>query len=432
MKKVAFITLGCKVNTYETEGMKRLFEKSGYEVVEPDNCADVYVINTCTVTHLSDRKSRQMIRRARRLNPDAVIAAVGCYAQVAPEEVSKIEGVNLVIGNNRKSEIVELVEEVSRDEKKIEVLPGRELKEYEELWAGSYTGHTRAFLKIQDGCDQFCSYCIIPFARGRIRSRSMESIMDEARKLVDNGFKEIVLTGIHLTSYGKDTGKGTLLDVIRELDKMERLSRIRLGSLEPLYMTEEMIREMSGIEKLCPHFHLSLQSGCDETLARMNRKYTTTEYRGIVEKIRRYFEDVAITTDIMTGFPGETDAEFRKTCEFVQSIGFSQAHIFQYSVRKGTKAAAMKDQVPPEVKEERSKILTAICNNSMRAFRENQIGRVKDVLFEEKVDGYYAGHTDNYIPVRVLSDENLSGELLSVRLVKNEHDFMIGQLYNEK
>ena len=244
--------------------MKRLFEKSGYLVVEPEACADVYVINTCTVTHLSDRKSRQMIRRARRLNPDAVIAAVGCYAQVAPEEVSKIEGVNLVIGNNRKSEIVDLVEELSRDEQRIEVSLRKELKNYEELWAEAYTGQTRAFLKIQDGCDQFCSYCIIPFARGRIRSRSIESITREAWKLINNGFKEIVLTGIHLTSYGKDIGMSTLIDVIKELDKINGLVRIRLGSLEPLYMTEKMIKEMSTIEKLCPHFHLSLQSGCDE------------------------------------------------------------------------------------------------------------------------------------------------------------------------
>jgi len=428
MKKVAFITLGCKVNTYETEGMKRLFENSGYQVVEPDAAADVYVINTCTVTHLSDRKSRQMIRRAKRLNPDAVIAAVGCYAQVAPDEVSKIDGVNLVIGNNRKSEIVELVEGISRNEQRIEVLPGKSLKEYEELWVGSYTGHTRAFLKIQDGCDQFCSYCIIPFARGRIRSRSIESIIEESRKLVENGFKEIVLTGIHLTSYGKDTGAGTLLDVIKELNKLDGLLRIRLGSLEPLYMTGEMIREISEIEKLCPHFHLSLQSGCDETLARMNRKYTTAEYREIVDRIRQHFDDAAITTDIMTGFPGETDEEFRKTCKFVESIGFSQAHIFQYSIRKGTKAAAMKDQIPPEVKEERSRILAEICSRSMHEFRERQVGKIKDVLFEEKTEEYWTGHTGNYIPVRVLCDRDIGGELLDVMITKNEHDYMVGQI----
>jgi len=428
MKKVAFLTLGCKVNTYETEGMKRLFEKAGYLVVEPDTAADVYVINTCTVTHLSDRKSRQMIRRAKRLNPDSVIAAVGCYAQVAPDEVSKIEGVNLIVGNNHKSEIVDLVEDASRDAQRIEVSPRKDLKSFEELWAESYSGQTRAFLKIQDGCDQFCSYCIIPFARGRVRSRSTESIMTEAKKLIDNGFKEIVLTGIHLTSYGKDTGAGTLLDVIKELDKINGLLRIRLGSLEPLYMTGDMIKEMSKVKKLCPHFHLSLQSGCDETLSRMNRRYTTAEFKEIVDNLRRNFDDVAVTTDIMTGFPGETEEEFRKTCDFVESIGFSQAHIFQYSVRKGTKAAEMKEQVPHSVKEERSKILSEICNKSMHDFRERQIGKTTGVLFEEKIEGYYAGHTGNYIPVRVLSDKDISGELLDVILVKNEHDYIVGQI----
>ncbi|NLX76076.1 MAG: tRNA (N(6)-L-threonylcarbamoyladenosine(37)-C(2))-methylthiotransferase MtaB [Clostridiaceae bacterium] len=428
MRKVAFITLGCKVNTYETEGMKRLFEKSGYLIVEPEDCADVYVINTCTVTHLSDRKSRQMIRRAKRLNPNAVIAVVGCYAQVAPEEAAGIEGVNLVIGNNHKSEIVELVEKYSGGAQKIEVSLRSELKSYEELWTESYTGQTRAFLKIQDGCDQFCSYCIIPFARGKVRSRSIESIIHEAAKLADNGFKEIVLTGIHLTSYGKDTGANTLLDVIKELDKINGILRIRLGSLEPLYMTGEMIREMSMVEKLCPHFHLSLQSGCDETLRRMNRRYTTAEFREIVENIRQNIDDVAITTDIMTGFPGETEEEFRETLSFVESIGFSQAHIFQYSVRKGTKAAEMKEQIPPQVKEERSKILMEICEKSMYNFREKQIGKVTGVLFEEQDEGYWTGHTGNYIPVRVLSEKNISGELLNVKLVENRHDFITGQI----
>lgn len=357
MKRVAFITLGCKVNTYETEGMKRLFEQAGYIVVEPDISADVYVINTCTVTHLSDRKSRQMIRRARRLNPDAIIAAVGCYAQIAPEEVSSIEGVNLVIGNNHKSEIIDLVNRASCDSQKVEVSLRKDMRTFEELWAESYTDQTRAFLKIQDGCDQFCSYCIIPFARGSIRSRNIDSIIAEANKLSQNGFKEIVLTGIHLTSYGNDTGEHTLIDVIERLNDIDGLERIRLGSLEPLYMTEEMIRDMSEIEKLCPHFHLSLQSGCDETLRRMNRKYTTAEYREIVENIRKYFDDPAITTDIMTGFPGETEDEFRQTCIFVEAIEFSQIHVFQYSVRKGTKAADMKEQIPPMLKEERSKNL---------------------------------------------------------------------------
>jgi threonylcarbamoyladenosine tRNA methylthiotransferase MtaB len=428
MKRVAFITLGCKVNTYETEGMKRLFEQAGYIVVEPDISADVYVINTCTVTHLSDRKSRQMIRRARRLNPDAIIAAVGCYAQIAPEEVSSIEGVNLVIGNNHKSEIIDLVNRASCDSQKVEVSLRKDMRTFEELWAESYTDQTRAFLKIQDGCDQFCSYCIIPFARGSIRSRNIDSIIAEANKLSQNGFKEIVLTGIHLTSYGNDTGEHTLIDVIERLNDIDGLERIRLGSLEPLYMTEEMIRDMSEIEKLCPHFHLSLQSGCDETLRRMNRKYTTAEYREIVENIRKYFDDPAITTDIMTGFPGETEDEFRQTCIFVEAIEFSQIHVFQYSVRKGTKAADMKEQIPPMLKEERSKKLVEISEMSAHNFRQKQIGKTARVLIEDKHKDYYQGHTENYLPVRVVFEDDICGKVLSVKLIKNTKEYIIGKI----
>ncbi len=428
MKSVAFITLGCKVNTYETEGMKRLFEQSGYTVVEPVVAADVYVINTCTVTHLSDRKSRQMIRRARRLNPEAVIAAVGCYAQVAPEEVSNIEGVNLVIGNNHKSEIISLVKNASYDTQKVEVSLRKDMKEFEELWAESYTERTRAFLKIQDGCDQFCSYCIIPFARGGIRSRNLDNIIIEAEKLSQNGFSEIVLTGIHLTSYGNDTGENTLVDVIEKMNEIDGLERIRLGSLEPLYMTEKMIRKMSEIKKLCPHFHLSLQSGCDETLLRMNRKYTTADYRDIVENIRRYFEDVSITTDIMTGFPGETESEFKQSCDFVQSIGFSQIHVFQYSVRDGTKAAGMKEQISPILKQERSKIFTKISKRSAHDFRQRQIGKIVSILFEDKHNDYFHGHTENYLPVVVKSDADICGRIVNVELIQNTKDHIIGKI----
>lgn len=426
MKKVAFITLGCKVNTYETEGMKRIFEKDGYVVVEPDEVADVYIINTCTVTHLSDRKSRQMIRRARRMNPKAIIAAVGCYAQTSPDEVSAIDGVNLVVGNNHKNEILNLVKEASSSTLKVTVSTRKELNEYEELWAQSFSGRTRAFLKIQDGCDQFCSYCIIPVARGGIRSRSMGSIVEEAQRLSENGFKEIVLTGIHLTSYGMDTGGYQLVDVIENLNRIEGIRRIRLGSLEPLYMNRELIARMSGIEKLCPHFHLSLQSGCNETLLRMNRKYTTAEYREIIEDIRENFPDVAFTTDIMTGFPGETEEEFQKTCSFAESIGFSQIHIFQYSVRKGTKAATMADQVPAPVKEERSKILSDIAEKLKDSFRKKYTGKTMAVLFEHVQDGLWEGHTANYIPVRVSHEKNLSGEIIPVRLIENKGDFVAG------
>lgn len=427
-KTVSFMTLGCKVNTYETEGMKRIFEKGGYNIVDPESPADVVIINTCTVTHLSDKKSRQMVRRARRLNPNAIIAAVGCYAQIAPHEVSAIKGVNLVIGNNHKGEILKLVEESSFDSLKVAVSERNDIKGYEDLQAQSFTGQTRAFLKIQDGCNQFCSYCIIPYARGGIRSRSLESILMEAVKLSENNFKEIVLTGIHLTSYGMDSGEHTLLDVIKSLNGIKGIERIRLGSLEPFHMSGELISKMSEIEKLCPHFHLSLQSGCDKTLMRMNRKYTTGEYMEIVEIIRHYFPDAAVTTDIMTGFPGETDEEFLETCNFVKRVGFSQAHVFQYSVRKGTRAASMPDQVSPDVKEYRSKILIQICEDLKRDFRQKYIDKTLDVLFEHERDGLMEGHTSNYIPVRVPGALDLSGEIKPVRLVEIRKDFVLGQI----
>jgi len=428
MKKVAFITLGCKVNTYETEGMKRIFEENGYEVVDFGALADVCVINTCTVTHLSDKKSRQMIRRARRINPNAIVAAVGCYAQVAPDEVSNIEGVNLVIGNNHKADIVRLVNEASHNTQKTEVSERKCLSEYEKLWIDSYSERIRAILKIQDGCDQFCSYCIIPYARGNVRSRNSEDIINEARRLSENGFTEIVLTGIHLTSYGKDTGDESLVNVLCNLNSLKGIKRIRLGSIEPLYMSQELIHTLSGLEKLCPHFHLSLQSGCDETLMRMNRRYTTSEYMDIVNNIRKNFLNAAITTDIMVGFPGETEEEFKKTCSFVEKVGFSQAHIFQYSIRKGTKAAGMPNQISPEIKEKRSKILIDICEKSKNNYRDQYLGKVMEVLFENEKESLWEGHTVNYIPVRVASKTPLSGTICSVKLIEKRGDFVLGQI----
>jgi threonylcarbamoyladenosine tRNA methylthiotransferase MtaB len=428
MKKVAFITLGCKVNTYETEGMKRIFEENGYEVVDFGALADVCVINTCTVTHLSDKKSRQMIRRARRINPNAIVAAVGCYAQVAPDEVSNIEGVNLVIGNNHKADIVRLVNEASHNTQKTEVSERKCLSEYEKLWIDSYSERIRAILKIQDGCDQFCSYCIIPYARGNVRSRNSEDIINEARRLSENGFTEIVLTGIHLTSYGKDTGDESLVNVLCNLNSLKGIKRIRLGSIEPLYMSQELIHTLSGLEKLCPHFHLSLQSGCDETLMRMNRRYTTSEYIDIVNNIRKNFLNAAITTDIMVGFPGETEEEFKKTCSFIEKVGFSQAHIFQYSIRKGTKAAGMPNQISPEIKEKRSKILIDICEKSKNNYRDQYLGKVMEVLFENEKESLWEGHTVNYIPVRVASKTPLSGTICSVKLIEKRGDFVLGQI----
>lgn len=428
MKKVAFITLGCKVNTYETEGMKRIFEENGYEVVDFGALADVCVINTCTVTHLSDKKSRQMIRRARRINPNAIVAAVGCYAQVAPDEVSNIEGVNLVIGNNHKADIVRLVNEASHNTQKTEVSERKCLSGYEKLWIDSYSERIRAILKIQDGCDQFCSYCIIPYARGNVRSRNSEDIINEARRLSENGFTEIVLTGIHLTSYGKDTGDESLVNVLCNLNSLKGIKRIRLGSIEPLYMSQELIHTLSGLEKLCPHFHLSLQSGCDETLMRMNRRYTTSEYIDIVNNIRKNFLNAAITTDIMVGFPGETEEEFKKTCSFIEKVGFSQAHIFQYSIRKGTKAAGMPNQISPEIKEKRSKILIDICEKSKNNYRDQYLGKVMEVLFENEKESLWEGHTVNYIPVRVASKTPLSGTICSVKLIEKRGDFVLGQI----
>ncbi|HEY8500195.1 MAG TPA: tRNA (N(6)-L-threonylcarbamoyladenosine(37)-C(2))-methylthiotransferase MtaB [Clostridia bacterium] len=428
MKTVAFITLGCKVNIYETEGMKRIFEEGGYKVVPPDCAADVYVINTCTVTHLSEKKSRQMIRRARRTNPRAIIAAVGCYSQISPDEALAVDGVNLVIGNNHKGEILELVEQAGLETKKVLVSERRDLNNYEEMKVECYTGHTRAFLKIQDGCDQFCSYCIIPIARGKIRSRSLDSIIDEADALADKGFCEIVLTGIHITSYGRDIKGVTLLDAIYGLNRIEGIKRIRLGSLEPLYMSADTVKRMAQAEKLCPHFHLSLQSGCDETLKRMNRKYTTAEYEEIVTNIRDTFPDAAITTDIMTGFPGETGEEFEQTCDFVKKIGFSQAHIFQFSARKGTKAADMPNQIPSSEKERRSKILSEICEKSQENYRAEYIGRNMDVLFEQKKGKLWEGLTTNYIPVQVEYDGTLTGKIKNVRLEKSVNGVVLGHI----
>ena len=428
MKTVAFITLGCKVNIYETEGMKRIFEEGGYKVVPPESPADVYVINTCTVTQLSEKKSRQMIRKAKRTNPRAIIAAVGCYSQIAPDEVLAVDGVNLVIGNNHKGEILKLVEQAGLETKNVIVSERRELSDYEDLKVNRYTGHTRAFLKIQDGCDQFCSYCIIPIARGKIRSRSPESIIDEAKSLADKGFCEIVLTGIHITSYGKDIKGTTLLDVIHEINRIEGIMRIRLGSLEPLYMSDDIVKKMAQAEKLCPHFHLSLQSGCDETLKRMNRKYTTAEYENIVKIIRKTFPDAAITTDIMAGFPGETQEEFEQTCNFVERIGFSQAHIFKYSARKGTKAANMPDQIPMSEKERRSKILFEICEKSKERYRAGYIGKNMDVLFEQKRGKLWEGLTVNYIPVHAEHDGDLAGKIKNVRLEKSLNGVILGHI----
>lgn len=428
-KSVAFITLGCKVNIAETEGMKRLFEKAGYRIVDSDEFADVYVINTCTVTNMGDRKSRQMLRRVHAINPEAVVAAVGCFAQVSPEEAAKVEGVSLVVGNNMKHEIVSLVEQAAGSGKGIYVRGRQQLDEFEELPVETYTGHTRAFIKVQDGCDNFCAYCIIPYARGPVRSRKMEDVIKEAVNFSRQGFKEIVLTGIHLTSF-RDNGTGAdLIDLIGEISRIDGIERIRLGSLDPVYITPRVIEFAKNTTKLCPHFHISLQSGSAATLKRMNRKYTPDDYRRAVNALREAIPDAAITTDVMVGFPGETRQEFEESLAFCDEMEFLWAHVFKYSPRKGTPAARFKDQVSPGGKEERSRAMIALAEKNREKFYRRFIGTQQEVLFEQPVPGSpgsVEGLTANYIPVEAELDESVIGKILPVRLVDIRGERMKG------
>ena len=400
MKKVAFITLGCKVNQYETNAMAQEFLRKGYKVVEHTKVADIYVINTCTVTNMSDRKSRQMLRRVKELNQRAVVVACGCYAQVAKGELEKIEEVDLILGNNEKKKIVELVEEFQKNNRKeLEVEDVMNQKEFVEFGSVIYTEKIRAVIKVQDGCDRFCSYCIIPYARGRVRSRKPESIISEIKKIAEEGIKEVVITGIHIASYGKDFKNENyrLIDLLEEINKIEGIERIRLGSLEPLLITEEFVSRLVKLEKICHHFHLSLQSGCDETLKRMNRRYTTEEFRNIVKLLRENYKDVNLTTDVIVGFPGETEEEFNRTYEFLKEIKFYKMHVFKYSQRKGTKAAVMSGQIDGKKKEERSQKLIELSNKYEKEYNETYVGKEVEVLWEEEKEGFYRGHTKNYM-----------------------------------
>jgi len=429
MTKVAFYTLGCKVNQYETEAMEELFKKRGYSIVSPDENADIYVINTCTVTNLGDRKSRQFIRRAKKINKDSIVAAVGCYSQIAPEEVEKIEGVDIVIGNIDKDKIVDLCEKAKTERKKINIVKNiRSYKEFENLNIEEVNSKTRAYIKIQDGCNQYCSYCIIPYARGPIRSRKLDDIIIEARRLADSGFKEIILTGIHVASYGKDLGDVNLLDVISKVNEIEGIERIRLSSMEPTFIDEKFMQKAVEIKKLCDHFHLSLQSGSDTVLKRMNRKYTKNQYRDIVALIRKYMPKAGITTDIIVGFPGETEEEFNETCDFVNEIGFSRIHVFKYSPRNGTPASKMENQIHGSKKHERSEKLISLGDKLMDKFNSQFIGRTIEVLFEEEKDGYYEGYTTNYVRVKSLSKDNIQGNILPVKIINKENDFLIGKI----
>ena len=386
MKKVAFITLGCKVNQYETNAMTQKFIESGYEVVNQHEKADIYVINTCTVTNMSDRKSRQMLRRVKEINDQAIVVACGCYAQVAKNELEKIEEVDLILGNNEKKEIVKYVEEFAETTaNSLNCSDVMYKKEFVDFGNVTYTEKTRAVIKVQDGCDRFCSYCIIPYARGRVRSRKPESIISEIEKIAQDGIKEVVITGIHVASYGKDFKEQEyrLIDLLEEINKIEGIERIRLGSIEPLLINEEFMKRLTKLEKICHHFHLSLQSGCDETLKRMNRRYTTSQFRKIVEMLRKNYEDVIL------GFPGETEKEFEETYKFLKEIKFYKMHIFKYSPRKGTKASSMKEQIDGNKKEERSQKLIELSNINERKYNEAYVGQTVQVLFEEEKDGVY-------------------------------------------
>ncbi|SDK37740.1 tRNA (N(6)-L-threonylcarbamoyladenosine(37)-C(2))-methylthiotransferase MtaB [Natronincola ferrireducens] len=432
MKKVAFHTLGCKVNQYETQAMKELFEGEDYTTVADTEIADVYVINTCTVTSISDKKSRQFIRRVKRNNPDAIIAVVGCYAQTAPDEVLEVEGVNIVIGTNDRNKIVELVENCNHNEKINMVDDIMKVKEFEEMSIGEIKEKTRAFLKIQEGCNQYCSYCIIPYARGPIRSRKKPEIINEIKNLVDSGFKEIVLTGIHVASYGKDLKeKNALIAVLKEVNAITGLERIRLSSLEPTLFTEDFLQEISRLPKICQHFHLSLQSGCDKILNKMNRKYTTGEYREIVKKIRSVYPKVALTTDIIVGFPGETEEDFQTTYSFVKEIGFSSIHVFKYSARKGTPAATYENQVNGSIKHKRSEVLIELGNQLEKNYYQQFVGTTKTVLFEASSKDrseHMEGYTDNYLRVLAKGDQQLEGEVKKVYLKTFEGQFIIGEI----
>lgn len=427
-KKAALHNLGCKVNAYETEAMQEMLEKAGYEIVPFKEGADVYVINTCTVTNIADRKSRQMLHRARKMNPDAVVVAAGCYVQ-AQDGKGQDPCIDIVLGNNHKKDLVRILDEyAAKRASAAEIEDISRTREYESLHLTKPGDHTRAYIKVQDGCNQFCTYCIIPYARGRVRSRVMEDVLHEVRELAEGGYKEVVLTGIHLSSYGIDFDRERhLLELIRAVHEVDGIERIRLGSLEPGIITEEFARELSRIPEICPHFHLSLQSGCDATLKRMNRRYTSAEYAEKCRILREYFDDPALTTDVIVGFPGETEEEFRASYDFVDSIDFYETHIFKYSRRSGTKAAVMPDQVSEQVKAERSAVMIRLGERKRAAYEKRYVGREVEVLVEEDavMDGrcVQVGHTKEYIKVALESNEDLKNRIVKMR-IENDSQIM--------
>lgn len=436
MLKVGYHTLGCKVNQYETEAITELFEYKGYKTVDFNEVADIYIINTCTVTNIADKKSRKMLSKAKSNNPNAIVVAMGCYAQAAGDKLQENPEIDLIVGNTKKNEIVDLVENYLNQHLKMNTVEDMSLKDqYEELLVSRNEDKKRAHIKIQDGCNQFCSYCIIPYTRGRVRSRQADSIIKEVTGVVKNGYKEIVLTGIHLASYGVEFEAFGLIDLLEALDKIEGLHRIRLGSLEPTLINNEFVERLKKLTKICPHFHLSLQSGCDETLKRMNRKYSTNEYRKSVARLREVYDRPNITTDIIVGFPDETEEEFYQTQCFVEEMAFSDIHVFKYSPRSGTKAAVMNNQVDEKIKNERSKVLTEMRNHLHEAYLKQFIGNSFEVLIEELLvlDGnaYFAGHAANYLKIIVTNEgENLEKKLVFVALEGVQGDFIKGSLCN--
>ena len=458
--KVLFITLGCKANQYETNAMEQSFLKSGYDIANDSDVPDICVVNTCSVTNIAERKSRQMLRRMKELNKKAIVVACGCYSQVGKDELEKMPEVDIIVGVNEKNNIVEIVEKYIKQSEKIEeVSDVMHEKEFQDFGTTTYTELTRAVVKIQDGCDRFCSYCIIPYARGRVRSRDADSILKEIEAISKQGIKEVVLTGIHIASYGKDftdekvkeyrekygyksdyikfdpkddlhTGGFRLIELLEQIEKVTDIERIRIGSLEPKLINEEFVKRLANLNKICEHFHLSLQSGCNETLKRMNRRYTVEEFEESAKLLRKYFKDVKLTTDIIVGFPGETEEEFNKTCDFLKKIKFYKMHIFKYSIRKGTVAEKMPNQVDGKLKEERSKILIELSNKNEEEYNQELIGEVVDVLFEERKKEYFEGHTKNYIMVKVKTTENLQNEIKKVKIVRTENLETYGKIIN--
>ena len=435
-KTVSFYTLGCKVNQYETNAMEQQFIKNNYEIVENTQKADIYVINTCTVTNMAERKSRQMLRRVKEINPSAVLVVCGCYAQVAKNELEQIPEIDIILGINEKNEIVQIVEnymekmaEQDKRSQEAEIDDVSKQKEFLDFGDVTYTEKNRAVVKVQDGCNMFCSYCIIPYARGRIRSRKIESVVSEIKKIAKEEIKEVVITGIHVASYGKDfdnentSKKIRLIDLLEAINKIDGIDRIRLSSLEPTIVDEEFATRLSKLDKICDHFHLSLQSGCDETLKRMNRKYTTQIYRDAVARLRKYYPEASFTTDVIVGFPGETDEEFAKTYKFLEEIDFYRLHVFKYSPRRGTVAEKMPNQIDGNKKEERSNKLIELSNSTENKHNQSYIGKTVKVLFEEFEDGFFKGHTTNYMMVKVAGEEEQSdkfvNKILDVKIKEN-------------